>query len=571
MADVSSANAPTNAPWAHRADRTYALVVGVEHYAEWLPPLPGPVNDACAFADWLRQAGVPAANIFCFLSSAPGGAGRAPKDAAIVVRPATRDAIWGAISDTLPGLTGDMLYLLWGGHGVTDAAGRRRLFYADVSLRNKTNLDVDAVLASLKSSRFDKLPRQTCIVDACSTFVETLNLKETLPHDEPPVGAPRGDELQSVIYASRPGESAFDLQSRKTGAFSEVFLEQIAAEPFPPDIARVAQNVKAVFEERRAHDKRWRLPQYRVTEFGGSQRLVVSPPENDEYILPGDLVGKLYDREAQDGAFCSAFPDALRHGSCLSVIVYGDKHEAHLGYLDRLTRWRLPTLSASPSDAFTGIGEFKDAPVMLTLDGRDRDDRQRLVCRSLADVTGAPVALDSGWTMLAATRPFRDYAVVVITHHLPVAAWDEEKAAMLRWYVEEFWSTAKRQPDQPTVVLLISIECDAALSDRSMRERMLGRDAGKARLVESLAALREERQPYLLLEELRPLELLHVEAWFYRYVRRAASLDDAECLDRAKQVYQSVERRKPNYPRTDQIQRELIKVHRELVQREVSP
>ncbi len=149
--------------------RTYALVVGVEKYeAGSIWDLDGPANDARKFVVWLRSRHVPEENILLFLS--PLDKNKAVAGAEVQV--ATREKVYGAITGILPRKhEGALLYVFWGGHGIITPDNRRLLFYADATQANHLNLDVNSLLASLRSDYFPCFAQQICIIDACANYV----------------------------------------------------------------------------------------------------------------------------------------------------------------------------------------------------------------------------------------------------------------------------------------------------------------------------------------------------------------------------------------------------------------
>jgi hypothetical protein len=97
--------------------RTYALVVGIEHYEagpNW--DLAGPATDALGFTSWLRERGVPADQILLFLSPLDKELPGASLPAGVATGLADCEPVKEAITRTLPGWRADLLWLFWAGH-----------------------------------------------------------------------------------------------------------------------------------------------------------------------------------------------------------------------------------------------------------------------------------------------------------------------------------------------------------------------------------------------------------------------------------------------------------------------
>ncbi|MFB7935537.1 caspase family protein [Streptomyces sp. NPDC056049] len=231
-----------------RPERTYALVVGAERYGagpSW--DLPGPAADARRFTAWLRGRGVPPAHISLLLAPLPGAGG---PEVDVPEGTAGREAVQQVLTRRLPALEGDLLWVFWGGHGVTDPQGHRRLFYADAGPDDRRNLDLDAWLTAFATDLVPGFRRQIWLVDSCQTFVEDLMLARSLPQDLPPGGDRLPGREQFVLLASAPGQRAANDPVAQTGAFSRAVLAALSGADgaaWPPDMGALAGTVLREF------------------------------------------------------------------------------------------------------------------------------------------------------------------------------------------------------------------------------------------------------------------------------------------------------------------------------------
>lgn len=222
-------------------ERTVAVVVGVEEYAagyRWR--LDGPAFDACRFACWLVDRGVPAANVTLLLSPSPDNRARAATlSTGFGVEDATEAVVRDVLFNRLATSSSDLLILYWGGHGVMDEADDPLLLYADASVKDKRNLNLSALLLSMRTRTFDGHPRQLVLVDTCLNFTAGLQWTEGMPKDDRyPLGGPDTRRDQQVLLAASPGERAVNVDADQTGLFSRVVREELArvpAEQWPPD------------------------------------------------------------------------------------------------------------------------------------------------------------------------------------------------------------------------------------------------------------------------------------------------------------------------------------------------
>ncbi len=285
---------------AVRQTGTRAVVVGVEEYAagaSWR--LDGPALDACRFAEWLIGRGVPAGNVSLLVSPL-----RDNEEAVVRygfdVQPADHATVRATLLDGLHDSRSDFLILYWGGHGVVDGGDTRRLFCADASIADKRNLDLTALLNSLRSSFYPHHPRQAILIDACQNLVEQLHLAHTLPAEVFPLGNPSPSCEQRVLLAASPGEVAVNIDGRKTGLFSEVLRAELSTAPvdtWPPDLHALRDRIDQRFTELRAIGKTRQVPSYLWYRGAQGETEVVFSPTRSVAPRPVSLaaLGELTD------------------------------------------------------------------------------------------------------------------------------------------------------------------------------------------------------------------------------------------------------------------------------------
>lgn len=138
-----------------------ALVVGVEIYdagPSWA--LAGPGADALRFTDWLLAMGMPPTNISLFANGvAPPTIDIWRQRTNVSVGEPTCDAIHAVLLDVIKKHGCDVLFVFWGGHGITDPEGHLRLFTCDAREDVLRNVDIDDLALAFRTSAF--FARQT--------------------------------------------------------------------------------------------------------------------------------------------------------------------------------------------------------------------------------------------------------------------------------------------------------------------------------------------------------------------------------------------------------------------------
>jgi hypothetical protein len=243
-----------------RPEKTFAVVVGVEKYAAGTElNLPGPVHDAGRFIRWLLSKGVPSSQILLFLSPLETNQAQA-NQFGLPAQPAEEALITAALLDTLPQRAGDLLFLFWGGHGVMDAEGNRRLLYADAMTNNLRNLNLNSLLNAWRTQALRGFLRQICLVDACANYLERRFSGVSLPGHVYPAGLPRTDVKQFALLAAAPGE--FAKNSGRSGIFSSALLDRLeqSGAAWPPDMVALNQQLQEHFADLRDRGETRQMP-----------------------------------------------------------------------------------------------------------------------------------------------------------------------------------------------------------------------------------------------------------------------------------------------------------------------
>jgi hypothetical protein len=248
-------------------EKTGAIVIGIENYEagqNW--NLNGPAHDACQFATWLCDGQVSPENIALFISPLAENHELALPNG-LSFQTAMEQNVISWIEKMLAQSTYDLLYFYWGGHGVITTAGERLLFYADATKENKKNLDLNALLAFLRTDYFQArtLSRQIVMVDTCANYVENMGVAKDLPQRLFPNGKPLENREQYVLMAAKPGELAKNLDTEQTGLFTKELMTQLVNQPkneWPPNMEMVRAQLSQRFVELREIGKAEQTPTY---------------------------------------------------------------------------------------------------------------------------------------------------------------------------------------------------------------------------------------------------------------------------------------------------------------------
>jgi hypothetical protein len=256
-----------------------ALLIGIEEYAAgpgW--QLDGPAVDACRFAHFLLDIGVQRDRINLLSSPMPVN-GYLIEQTGVTRHDANQATVSQFLTRWLPQQTSDLLFVYWGGHGVVDGEGNRRLFYSDATQEDRRNLDATSMLSSLLTDFFPHHPNQLIIVDACQNLTSDLGHIKHLPRETVAGGRLIKARDQRVLFAASPGEYAGNSGARKSGYFSERVLQELRTlKAWPPDVDRLASGLDDQFTKLRAQGRAAQTPLYLWRRSSGREGLVFSLP-----------------------------------------------------------------------------------------------------------------------------------------------------------------------------------------------------------------------------------------------------------------------------------------------------
>lgn len=255
-----------------RPSETHAFVVGIEKYGAghgW--NLNGPAVDAARFVRWLRARGVPPGNIGLFAEPLDENR-EGLRSLDVAVRPADSRTVLDALGAEFWGRQGDLLFVLWGGHGVI-GGDQRRLFFSDVAGNLLRSCNLPELLRSCRSMQ--GFSRQVFFVDACANYFELTQSPVGLADMPLPEGPLNTAASQFVLFSASAGERAANLSAQRTGAFSSCLLdelEQSSASAWPPDLAAVRAGVETGLLQLRASGRANQTPvSYSYTDWGGNE------------------------------------------------------------------------------------------------------------------------------------------------------------------------------------------------------------------------------------------------------------------------------------------------------------
>ncbi len=297
------------------------------------------------------------------------------------------------------------------------------------------------------------------------------------------------------------------------------------------------------------------------------------PAGRNRRALQSD-VSKLCNREEQEQDFVDFCEDMmrLRPGVPQIYVVPGERLDRHDMLVQRLFRTKIPKRAEGKGGA-RRVAVWEPVIETERLEYTDLKTFQKRLARNLYEKAEDPGLFEPARISadrLAGREQWRLHAMVVVQHDLESGSLADDLPAFLRWYVNEFWQGVRNEESGPQFLIFMNVIYPEAREQRRWgglrslwRKPAMLREGVRERLAGVLPqsprrSLNEDPNaagcPCLLLRELAPVELRHVERWFED---RFPDDSISEGRRQAKKVYEQAERGPDGALRMDGLERSL--------------
>ena len=266
------------------ANRTGAILVAVEAYAEEGWNVVGPLTDAVELAAWLHERGVPGAHIQVLATATPERLDQASQTLAALgigtPLEASQNGIRKVFSLGIKRADYELLLVYWSGHGTLTLDQRHHLLTGDASGEDILTHEVGKLESFLKTDQVGASPEalvhQVFFFDVCSDYAELNESSEKfgsrlISASFAAGGKPVPARGQFVIRATGPGFRAENRDER--GVFSRELLRFLKASPrekgWPEPMACV-QGVQQSLCDWRQKGEGFHLPRFNGQDWSGS-------------------------------------------------------------------------------------------------------------------------------------------------------------------------------------------------------------------------------------------------------------------------------------------------------------
>jgi len=291
--------------------RVHAVLVGLERYGEPSWRLPGPARDVLGFARWLRDRSVPAENIRLLITPIDGDKAydrwisQESRDLGVPLgRVASRDEIMNTFTRDIANSRGEVLFVVWCGHGVLDRGEKRLLFCPDAHSSDKRCIEVGDLREYLAGTHISGFTRQIFLIDACAEFAE---YRRYIPYPVP-TPFPRVERRyieQYALHATRSGQIAENNATAQGGVFSAAVLGWLKDhDELIPDLAALALYVKKFFTQSHTPGAPHQAPisVHTLGWDGSKEDIYFLPEDSGEETIESRMLSRIVREVIQDPA-----------------------------------------------------------------------------------------------------------------------------------------------------------------------------------------------------------------------------------------------------------------------------
>jgi hypothetical protein len=276
------------------------------------------------------------------------------------------------------------------------------------------------------------------------------------------------------------------------------------------------------------------ITKWEKAEAAGGKQLVPPLVARDQNIFPaigpfkpnlGRMVCMLCNRTHQVNSFWKFFQN--KSAECPNrpqiYVIHGAKQEAHESFIQVLKEVRLKRYFESRR------GLDKVAICARTVPWPDKgelDNRKQDLAMNLFGDEATEDIKDYSAATLCRLKCFGNHCLIIISHNLYVASWDEKNdELLLRWYIEDYWGSLAVDANTPQLLIFIKLQYEE--KNKGWLGRWLGRmgDRNKA-IIERLRYMQENLHtpcPFKVIEELTPIKDKDVRDWFSAHLPNIAA------------------------------------------------
>lgn len=231
----------------------------------------------------------------------------------------------------------------------------------------------------------------------------------------------------------------------------------------------------------------------------------------------GSIVHKLVDRLRQVNAFDVFFWKHMDEGTRTPqvFVLPGGEGEAHDSFMERLIKTRVAEFSQKLWGTERGAVRAKRVP-WPEVD--DLDLQQRNLSATLfREFDPSYMGRDLSVRAFSRLPAFSLVPIVVIQHRVACADWEAKDASLIRWYVDEYWGTLVPSSDRPQFLVFLKMVYPKEEPRRGLSRLFGGRPFDPTPVRESLERVARDpktRCPTLVFDDLQPITLEQLKAWF---------------------------------------------------------
>ncbi|MFE5959382.1 VMAP-C domain-containing protein [Streptomyces rubiginosohelvolus] len=240
----------------HDWQRTHAVIVAVESYADEAWNLSGPASDAARVMRWLTARGVPESGMHLLASPLAKNEGHLAGFSGVRRRTADRAQVRKVFREELKPLDVDWLWVYWAGHGLQMGGNRWGLLYPDSRTGDPLGLDAENLVSLLRTEHLParQPDRVTIVIDACRSTLSVGEQARTVLPELIATVPEKGDRKLFVMRASRPGGAAKNTDG--AGVFTSSLMDRLEAgsredREAAPDLTQVWKEVRTEFARRK--------------------------------------------------------------------------------------------------------------------------------------------------------------------------------------------------------------------------------------------------------------------------------------------------------------------------------
>ncbi|MCP4106587.1 MAG: trypsin-like peptidase domain-containing protein [Desulfobacteraceae bacterium] len=266
------------------------------------------------------------------------------------------------------------------------------------------------------------------------------------------------------------------------------------------------------------------------------------PGKSDNTPFFGRIIPKMCDRDEQEAEFLKFFRE--RYLNCPNhpqlFIIHGQKSECHSSFVERLKNTRIRWFF---EDKGKTVRPFS-AEVHWRFTDNDSETTREILKQDIIEAFDPYYKGEFSLDALCHLPVLNQYHIVMISHDIFISDWNRKLERLVKWYINTYWASFECRDETDDTIPQFLIFLNIIYPDpdgMGWLQRLLRWNSfRKRRIRKFLKGIEGEATDpcqCLLVKELNPLTMQHVDNWFSWCRKHGVRLSHLKKAEKIREIF----------------------------------